>query len=157
MNEKQSFGGKLKGFIARFFDITFWKFILVGVVNTLVGTGIMFLFYNVFHFSYWVSSASNYVFGSILSYFLNKAFTFKSKVPAGKTLWRFVVNISLCYLVAYGGAKPLARLIFSGASQTVQENLAMLAGMCFFVALNYIGQRFFVFKNNEDKENNNEH
>lgn len=157
MNEKQSFGGKLKGFIARFFDITFWKFILVGVVNTLVGTGIMFLFYNVFHFSYWVSSASNYVFGSILSYFLNKAFTFKSKVPAGKTLWRFVVNISLCYLVAYGGAKPLARLIFSGASQTVQENLAMLAGMCFFVALNYIGQRFFVFKNNEDKGNNNEH
>lgn len=157
MNEKQSFGGKLKGFIARFFDITFWKFILVGVVNTLVGTGIMFLFYNVFHFSYWVSSASNYVFGSILSYFLNKAFTFKSKVPAGKTLWRFVVNISLCYLVAYGGAKPLARLIFSGASQTVQENLAMLAGMCFFVALNYIGQRFFVFKDNEDKENNNEH
>ena len=157
MNEGQSFGARLKSFIAKFFDITFWKFILVGVVNTLVGTGIMFLFYNVFHFRYWVSSASNYVFGSILSYFLNKAFTFKSKVGAGKTLWRFVINISLCYLVAYGGAKPLARLIFSGASQTVQENLAMLAGMCFFVALNYIGQRFFVFKNDEDKENDNEH
>lgn len=157
MNEGQSFGAKLKGFIAKFFDITFWKFILVGVVNTIVGTGIMFLFYNVFHFSYWVSSASNYIFGSILSYFLNKAFTFRSKVPAGKTLWRFVINISLCYLVAYGGAKPLARLIFSGASQTVQENLAMVAGMCFFVALNYIGQRFFVFKNKEDKENENEH
>lgn len=157
MNEGQSFGAKLKGFIAKFFDITFWKFILVGVVNTIVGTGIMFLFYNVFHFSYWVSSASNYIFGSILSYFLNKAFTFRSKVPAGKTLWRFVINISLCYIVAYGGAKPLARLIFSGASQTVQENLAMVAGMCFFVALNYIGQRFFVFKNKEDKENENEH
>lgn len=157
MNEGQSFGARLKGFIAKFFDITFWKFILVGVVNTIVGTGIMFLFYNVFHFSYWVSSASNYIFGSILSYFLNKAFTFRSKLPAGKTLWRFVINISLCYLVAYGGAKPLARLIFSGASQTVQENLAMVAGMCFFVALNYIGQRFFVFKNKEDKENENEH
>lgn len=161
MNEGQSFGAKLKGFIAKFFDITFWKFILVGVVNTLVGTGIMFLFYNVFHFSYWVSSASNYIVGSIVSYLLNKAFTFKSKMGTGKTLWRFVINISLCYLIAYGGAKPLARLIFSGASQTVQENLAMLAGMCFFVALNYIGQRFFVFKNNEDKfqdkENKNEH
>ena len=121
----------------------------------------MFLFYNVFHFSYWVSSASNYIVGSIVSYLLNKAFTFKSKMGTGKTLWRFVINISLCYLIAYGGAKPLARLIFSGASQTVQENLAMLAGMCFFVALNYIGQRFFVFKNNEDKsqdkENKNEH
>ena len=52
--------------------------------------------------------------------------------------------------VAYGGAKPLARWIFSGASVSVQDNLAMLAGMCFFVALNYIGQRFFVFKEKDD-------
>ena len=137
---------KIAAFIKKFFDITFWKFILVGVINTLFGTGIMFLFYNVFHFSYWISSASNYVFGSILSYFLNKTFTFQSKKNTGTTLWRFVVNISLCYLVAYGGAKPLARWIFSGASASLQDNMAMLAGMCFFVALNYIGQRFFVFK-----------
>lgn len=150
MNGGQSLSQKIKAFLIKFFDVTFWKFILVGVVNTVVGTGIMFLFYNVFHFSYWISSASNYVFGSILSYFLNKAFTFKSKVPAGKTLWRFVINISLCYFVAYGCAKPLARMLFASASQTVQENLAMLAGMCFFVALNYIGQRFFVFKNIAD-------
>ncbi len=141
---------KLKAFAARFFDITFWKFILVGVANTLFGTGIMFLFYNVFHFSYWVSSASNYIFGSILSYFLNKYFTFKSKTNTGKTMLRFVLNISVCYLLAYGGAKPLARWIFSGASVSVQDNLAMLAGMCFFVALNYIGQRFFVFKEKDD-------
>ena len=135
---------------SRFFDLTFWKFILVGVANTLFGTGIMFVFYNVFHFSYWVSSASNYIFGSILSYFLNKTFTFKSKTNTGKTMLRFVVNISLCYLLAYGGAKPLARLIFSGASQSLQENMAMLAGMCFFVALNYVGQRFFVFKGTQE-------
>lgn len=137
---------KIKELCLKFFDVTFWKFIIVGVLNTIVGTGIMFLFYNVFHLSYWISSASNYVFGSILSYFLNKYFTFKSKTNTKQTMLRFVVNISLCYLLAYGGAKPLAKWIFSGASVTVQENLAMVAGMCFFVALNYIGQRFFVFK-----------
>ncbi len=143
----------LKAFLARFFDRTFWKFILVGLVNTLFGTGIMFLLYNLafknYHdssWAYWVSSAANYVLGSILSYFLNKRFTFKNKAAAGKTMLPFVINISLCYLLAYGGAKPLARLIFSGLSATAQDNLAMLAGMCFFVALNYIGQRFFVFK-----------
>jgi len=121
------------------------------VANTLFGTGIMFVFYNIFHFSYWVSSASNYIFGSILSYFLNKYFTFKSKKNTGKTMVRFVVNISLCYLIAYGIAKPLARWIFSAATVTVQDNLAMLAGMCFFVALNYIGQRFFVFKDTQEE------
>ncbi|MBQ7896403.1 MAG: GtrA family protein [Oscillospiraceae bacterium] len=142
---------KIKELCKKFFDVTFWKFIIVGVINTIVGTGVMFVFYNVFHFSYWVSSASNYIVGSVVSYFLNKYFTFKSKTNTGKTMVRFVVNISLCYLLAYGCAKPLAKWIFSGASVTVQENLAMLAGMCFFVALNYIGQRFFVFKGTQEE------
>ena len=52
----------MKDLLNKFFDRTFWKFILVGVANTIFGTGIMFVFYNVFHFSYWVSSASNYFF-----------------------------------------------------------------------------------------------
>ena len=46
-------------------DSTFIRFAMVGVANTIFGTAIMFLFYNVFHLSYWVSSASNYIFGSI--------------------------------------------------------------------------------------------
>jgi putative flippase GtrA len=57
-----------------------------------------------------------------------------------------VINISLCYLLAYGMAKPLVAYILSGFSKTIQENMAMVAGMCLFVGLNYIGQRFFVFK-----------
>ena len=141
----------MKSFIAKFFDITFWKFILVGVANTLVGTGIMFVFYNVLHFNYWISSASNYIFGSILSYFLNRIFTFKNKENTASTLPRFIISISLCYLLAYGIAKPVTAALLSGFAQNVQENIAMLVGMCLFVALNYIGQRFFVF--NKKKEN----
>ena len=38
MNDNPTFFERLKGFCARFFDVTFWKFILVGVVNTLFGT-----------------------------------------------------------------------------------------------------------------------
>lgn len=139
----------MKDFIARFFDRTFWKFILVGVANTLFGTGIMFLFYNVFHLSYWLSSASNYVFGSVLSYFLNKYFTFRSKEKDVKTVVRFIVNISICYLVAYGAAKPLVAAILANLGEQAQGNIAMLVGMGFFVLLNYCGQRFFVFSNNK--------
>lgn len=141
----------MKAFIKKFFDITFWKFILVGVANTIFGTGIMFLFYNVFHFSYWISSASNYFFGSILSYVLNRVFTFKSNANAARTLPRFVIGISLCYLVAYGLAKPLAAAMLAGFAKNIQENVAMLVGMCLFVALNYISQRFFVFKDKNQK------
>ncbi len=138
--------------LSQFLDKTFWKFILVGIANTLFGTGIMFLFYNVFHLSYWVSSASNYIFGSILSYFLNKHFTFQSRDNSPRSILRFALNITVCYLVAYGVAKPLVRFIFSGLGTTLQDNLAMLAGMCIFVVLNYCGQRFFVFRKKDDSE-----
>ena len=131
---------------ARFFDITFWKFLLVGAANTLFGAAVMFVFYNVLGLSYWISSASNYVFGSILSYFLNKYFTFRSRSPAGNTLLRFALCIGLCYLVSYGLARPAVRLVFSSAGQKLRDNLAMLAGMAVFTALNYCGQRFFVFR-----------
>lgn len=95
-------------------DKTFLKFILVGIVNTLFGTAVMFVFYNVFGLSYWLSSASNYFFGSILSYFLNKRFTFKNKDRSFLVVLKFTLNIAVCYGIAYGVAKPLAAAILSG-------------------------------------------
>ena len=106
--------------LRKIFDKTFWKFIMVGVINTLFGTAVMFACYNLLHFSYWVSSAANYIFGSILSYFLNKHFTFQNKSRSWKTVLKFVVNISVCYLIAYGAAKPAVSALLSDASVTIQ-------------------------------------
>lgn len=122
------------------------KFLIVGVVNTLFGTAIMFGLYNLAGCSYWVSSAANYVFGSILSFFLNKNFTFQNKGSLQKTLPKFVLNILLCYLLAYGIAKPTALYLLKDCAVTIQENIAMFVGMCLFTAFNYIGQRYFAFK-----------
>lgn len=146
----------MKKLLSKFLDKTFLRFIIVGVINTLFGTAIMFVFYNVFGLSYWLSSASNYFFGSVLSYFLNKYFTFRYKKRDWKVVGRFVLNISACYLIAYGAAKPLVRALLSGASATIQENVAMLCGMCLFVALNYLGQRFFAFKSEENNDGKEE-
>lgn len=122
------------------------KFLIVGVVNTLFGTAIMFGLYNLAGCSYWVSSAANYFFGSILSFFLNKNFTFQNKDSLQKTLPKFVLNILLCYLLAYGIAKPTALYLLKDCAVTIQENVAMFVGMCLFTAFNYIGQRYFAFK-----------
>lgn len=129
-------------------DKVTFKFLLVGVVNTLVGNGVMFLLYNLCGVGYGISTAANYVVGSIVSYFLNKYFTFKQKEKSLKEVLRFIINIVVCYAVAYGAAKPLAYLIFSGLSESLKDNLAMLAGSGIFIVLNYFGQRFFAFKNN---------
>ena len=122
------------------------KFLLVGVVNTLVGTAIMFGLYNLAHCSYWVSSAANYILTSILSFFLNKYFTFESKEKSAAEVLRFAVNIAVCYLLAYGIAKPLCLSALSGASAAVRDNVSMFVGMCLFTGFNYLGQRFFAFK-----------
>lgn len=126
-------------------DKTFIKFVAVGVINTLVGTAIMFGLYNLAGASYWVSSAANYILASILSFVLNKKITFGHSGKVIQSGLRFAVNIAVCYLIAYGVAKPCALAVLSGASVTVQENVAMLIGMCLFTGLNYLGQRFFVF------------
>lgn len=61
------------------FDKKLLKFILVGIVNTLFGAGIMFLLQDMAHFGYWGSSAVANILGAVLSFFLNKSFTFQNK------------------------------------------------------------------------------
>lgn len=133
---------KLRGLV----DRKLAKFLLVGVINTLVGTAIMFGLYNLAHCSYWVSSAANYILTSILSFFLNKYFTFGSREKSVREAVRFAVNIAMCYLLAYGMAKPLCIAVLAGASPVARDNISMFVGMSLFTGLNYLGQRFFAFQ-----------
>ena len=119
---------------------------LVGVMNTLVGTAVMFFCFNILTWSYWVSSALNYIIGSIVSYLLNKRFTFQQKGHNWYTVWKFIVNL------AYGLAKPFVTWILSGVTTNIQGNVALLVGMVLFVGLNYIGQRFWAFSPKKDRE-----
>ncbi|MBR4692578.1 MAG: GtrA family protein [Oscillospiraceae bacterium] len=132
--------------LKKLFDEKLWKFLLVGVVNTLVGMGIMFALYNLLHASYWFSSAANYVCGGLLSYFLNRNFTFKDTEKGWKPFLRFAVQMVVCYLIAYGLAKPLMWRLLAERSETLRDNAAMLTGAVLYTGLNYLGQRFFAFR-----------
>ena len=87
-------------------DSTVPRFLLVGIINTLVGCGAMFLLYNLAHWSYWLSSAANYVLGGIVSFFLNKYFTFRRREWSWGQVARFALNVAVCWLLAYGLASP---------------------------------------------------
>lgn len=45
-------------------------------------------------------------------------------------------------------------VILSGKSEVLQGNVAMLTGMCIYTGLNYLGQRFIVFNENNNSEAN---
>ena len=141
----------MRRILSSFFDATFLKFMLVGVINTLVGTAVMFFCFNVLAWSYWISSAMNYIVGSIVSYVLNKRYTFEHKGHDWSTVWKFIVNITICYGLAYGLAKPFVTWMLSGVSTNIQGNAALMVGMILFVGLNYIGQRFWTFSFKKDE------
>lgn len=131
----------------KYFDKSFITFLVVGVINTLFGTAIMLVLYNCFSCSYWVSSFFDYFFGSILSYFLNKHFTFHYQGSDWRSIVKFVVNIVVCYVLAYSLALPLTRFALESMhfSKTIVENIAMLVGTGLFMVINYLGQKFYAF------------
>lgn len=159
----------------QFFDIKLLKFIFVGILNTIVGTGLQFVFYNLTplqsnRFGEYIASASSYLLASVMSYFLNKHFTFKNKEKGLRPILKFAINIAVCYVCAYGLAallspaffaifpaenfSSIADWLFKGDLAILQGNVTMVIGMCLFVAFNYVGQRFFAFKTKEEPENN---
>lgn len=134
--------------LSKLFDRTLLKFLLVGCANTLCSMFIMYLLYNLAHFGYWGSSATAFFLASILSFFLNRSFTFQSQEGVRKTALRFSINVAVCYLLAYSAAQPLVgwALARFGLAPSLVEQIAMLFGMCMFTGLNYLGQRFFAFR-----------
>lgn len=143
----------------RLLDPTLIRFLIVGVINTLVGTGVMFGLYNVAglyrwgDLGYWLSTVGNYTVGSVVSFFLNKHFTFRNTEKGWRVVVRFVVNIAVCMILAYGIAQRAVVWFLSETSLSaqLQGNISMLVGMVLFVGLNYFGQRFFAFRQDEQK------
>ena len=138
--------------IGEIVDRKLLKFVIVGIINTVCGSLIMFMLYNAAHFSYWVSSACNYIVTSFLSFFLNKYFTFGIRHWSVFMIISFAANIVFSYVIAYGAAKPIMEYFLQNTSQKFRENAALLAGMCLFTGINYLGQRFVVFRNKLEEQ-----
>ena len=130
----------------KLFDPSMWKFLLVGVANTLLSAVLMFLLEGL---GYWPSTAIAYVAGAVLSFFLNRSFTFQSSAAFWPSVLRFAINVVVCYLIAYSIAQPVVTWVLSrtAISALWQERIAKLCGMGLYTVINYFGQRFFAFRN----------
>jgi len=125
------------------------RYIVVGILNTLIGTTIMFLSYSFLGLGYWLSSFLNYFFGSIFSFYANKYYTFKSTQKTIREIIFFIGNILVCYVLAYGLAVYLVKVILEfinlNLSLAYVEQIALGCGMILFVLFNYLGQKQIVF------------
>lgn len=133
---------------------SFVRFIIVGIVNTIVGLSCMYLFLHAVGLSYWIATFLGNSLGACVSYFLNRNFTFRSQNSVTKSAIRFVLVILCCYFISYDlGKNVVAWVLKSNAifNEKLTTDLAVLVGTGLYTVLNYFGQKLFVFPNKKNK------
>lgn len=127
---------------------SFVRFLLVGIINTLVGLSAMYVLLHGAGLGFWSATFLGNTIGAVVSYFLNKSFTFQSQQSITCTWYRFIIVIGICYLVAFFFGKRTVLWLMENVMDIplfAINDVAILLGTCFYTILNYFGQRRFVF------------
>ncbi|PEL13723.1 GtrA family protein [Bacillus sp. AFS017336] len=135
---------------------TFFRFIAVGVLNTIVGLSAIYLLLHLLGLSYWWSTFLGNTIGACVSYLLNRKFTFKSQSSVSKSVPLFIIVILASYFIAYNLGAKIIDFSLSNTdfiSDKMKTDLAVLISTGLYTIVNYFGQKMFVFHNKRENEN----
>lgn len=76
-----------------------FRFSIIGVLNTFVGLGTIFLLFNVFKFDYRLANLIGYCLGLINSFLWNKYWNFKSKENTKRQIIPFLTIFLIAYCI----------------------------------------------------------
>ena len=79
----------------------FVRFVLVGGTTTLCQYIVLTLLVELLHVKAHVASATGYGVGAVVSYLMNRFWTFKSDVPHAQSLPRFIAMIGIGLLLSF--------------------------------------------------------
>ena len=144
--------------IRKMFDSTLILYLIIGVSNFIICTGLMFLLYNVAGFSEHTAPIVNYGLGSLIWYLACRFILFPGSKTTPRQLLRFLIDIVVCYLLSYYVVAPLCghlvlkskrmtQLFSFGGVENIEGNCEMSIGAIAYALLNYFGQRYYVFSN----------
>ncbi|MBD8499307.1 GtrA family protein [Paenibacillus arenosi] len=128
----------------------FARFLVVGVMNTIVGLTSIYVLFNVVSLNYWASTAIGNVIGGICSYILNKKYTFQvqSSMSNTSTVIKFIaVNIMAYFTAYYIGywIIQIAESFEQYMSPLLYKNLSILIASGLFTIFNYVGHKYITF------------
>jgi putative flippase GtrA len=117
---------------------TMLRFLLVGVANTTLGLGLIYLSLQLGAGDI-AANALGYGAGLLFSFFANRSWTFRHSGALSPAFWRFLT----VFAVAYGAnlASTLITLRWFGAGSF----LAQVAGVGPYTVIFYLGSRRFAF------------
>ena len=131
----------------------FYKFVLVGGLNTLLDlsilNGLIVLTGIAIGWEFSVFKGVSFAVAVINSYFWNKFWTFGKKKGGGLGEFSQFIAVSLVGLgINVGAASLLVNVIGpqGGMSPQLWANVGAVAAIVFTTAWNFIGYKFFVFK-----------
>lgn len=141
--------GAVYGKLPAWLGGSFLRFLLVGVFNTIVGLSVIALMLHVVGIGYWASTFIGNAVGALVSYILNKKFTFRSKAKVAGSLWKFFLVTLACYGLSYGiglyGGFWLAA-VFPAFPDNRVHDAATLLGTALYTVTNYLGHKYFSFR-----------
>jgi len=116
------------------------RFLVVGLANTLVGLGAIWLLIGLAGWTDLQANAAGYAVGLCFSFVLNRRWTFAHQGDWRPALWRFL----LVFAVAYG-ANLLAMMALRDGLQ-VNRYVAHALATVPYTAIFFLGSRLFAFR-----------
>ena len=117
----------------------FLKYLMVGVVNTVAGFAVIILCLEIFHLQPVPSNAVGFAAGLVISFLLNRSFSFRSSVPIGAGLARFAAVATAGYIL------NLAALLTGEEVLHLGTYPSQILGVSTYVLVVFFASRKLVF------------
>ena len=117
------------------------KFGIVGVSNTFLTAGVIWILMKVFHCSDYISNFTGYIIGLANSFIWNRKWTFESKTRVSVTVFKFIVTFAISYAVQLGNLYALRHLTL------IDPYYCQLLSIVVYTGINFILNKYYTFKN----------
>ncbi len=121
-------------------DKHFYKYLGIGVVNTIVGYSIIFSLMYI-GLNAFMSNFTGYLIGITVSYYLNKKFNFKSNKPHKEVFPKFFLSLFVAYLSNLGVLAVSIKLLM------IDKYISQIIAGIIYVIIGFLGSKYFTFYN----------
>jgi putative flippase GtrA len=124
----------------------FLRYLGVGVINTVVGLTSILVLFNLFQLNYWFATSIGNIFGVIVSFFLNKRYTFKYKGNKGYSLLKFLLVSLISYIISYSLGYYIGNSIEHFVPHIdIFDNLVIVFSSGIYTILGFFGHKKITF------------
>lgn len=124
--------------------IQFIKFGIVGVSNTLLTAGIIWILLKELHCSDYFSNLIGYIVGLINSFIWNRKWTFESKAKVSVTVFKFILTFAISYLLQLGNLYLMLHYTH------IDPYFCQLLSIVVYTCINFGLNKYYTFKTNAE-------